>query len=116
MPHSGSHPTMPADRPEPDVTLQGTIERFTFRNPDTGWAVVQLREEGSGRPLTVVGPLAQLSESQRLRVTGKPSNHPRFGPQVQVETFEAIAPSTVEGIEAYLASGLVKGIGPATAK
>lgn len=107
---------MSAPNPERDVTLTGTIERFTFRNPDTGWAVVRMRDEGSGRPITAVGPMAQLTENQRLKVTGKEIDHPKFGVQVKVETFEAIAPSTVEGIEAYLASGLVKGIGPATAK
>ncbi|MEO6594111.1 MAG: ATP-dependent RecD-like DNA helicase [Planctomycetota bacterium] len=102
--------------PERHVTLQGTIERFTFRNPDTGWAVVRLLDEASGRPITVVGPMAQLNEQQRLKITGVESEHPRFGVQIKVETFEPIAPSSEEGIEAYLGSGLVKGIGPATAK
>lgn len=107
---------MSAPTPERDVSLQGTIERFTFRNPDTGWAVVRLLDEATGKPVTVVGPIAQLTEQQRLKISGKESNHPRFGVQVKVETFEPIAPSSVEGIEAYLASGLVRGIGPATAK
>jgi len=101
---------------ERETSLIGTIERFTFRNPDSGWAVVKLTDEASGRPVTVVGPMAQLAEGQRLRVQGKVILHPRFGAQVQAETFEAIAPTSTEGIEAYLASGLVKGIGPATAK
>lgn len=107
---------MPAPPPEREVTLLGTIERFTFRNPDTGWAVVRLHDETSGRTITAVGSMAQLTENQRLKITGKEIEHPRFGAQVQVDTFEAIAPTTVEGIEAYLGSGLVKGIGPATAK
>ncbi|MBP8301087.1 MAG: ATP-dependent RecD-like DNA helicase, partial [Planctomycetes bacterium] len=94
---------MSAATPERDVSLQGTIERFTFRNPDTGWAVVRLLDEATGKPVTVVGPIAQLTEQQRLKISGKESSHPRFGVQVKVETFEPIAPSTVEGIEAYLA-------------
>src|SRR5262245_62827880 len=105
--------TAPTER---DVTVLGTIERFTFRNPDTGWAVVRLLDEAAGRPITAVGSMAQLTEGQRLKITGKEANHPRFGVQVKVETFEPIAPTTAEGIEAYLASGLVKGVGPATAK
>lgn len=105
-----------APPPGPGVTLIGTIERFTFRNPDTGWAVARLVDEASEEPRTVVGSLAQLVEGQRIKVTGKEIQHPRFGPQIEAETFEAIAPSTTAGIEAYLASGLVKGIGPATAK
>ena len=101
---------------ERHVTVQGTIERFTFRNPDTGWAVVKLLDEVSGRPLTAVGPMAELKEGQRLKISGQESTHAKFGLQVKVEQFEAIAPCTEEGIEAYLASGLVKGIGPGTAK
>jgi exodeoxyribonuclease V alpha subunit len=101
--------------PERDVTLLGTIEHFTFRNPDTGWAVARLSDEAGGA-LTVVGFLAQLKEGQRLKVTGKETNHPRFGVQVRADSFEAVAPSTEAGIEAYLASGLVRGIGPATAR
>ena len=100
----------------PEVTLEGTIERFTFRNPDSGWAVLRLAEEGTGQTVTAVGPMAQLTEGQRLRVTGHEDSHPKFGPQLKVASFEAVAPSTAAGIEAYLASGLVKGIGPATAK
>jgi exodeoxyribonuclease V alpha subunit len=106
---------MTAELPGRTVSVTGTIERFTYRNPDSGWAVVRLLEEGSGKPVTVVGALAQLAEGQRVKVQGKESEHPRFGRQIEVETAEAMAPSTIEGIQAYLASGLVKGIGPATA-
>lgn len=104
--------------PEPNqatVTVTGTIERFTFRNPDSGWAVIRLAEETTGRPLTIVGTLAQLAEGQRVKVTGVESEHARFGRQLLVEVAESLAPSSLEGIHAYLASGLVKGIGPATA-
>jgi exodeoxyribonuclease V alpha subunit len=101
---------------ETPVTVQGVIERFTFRNPDTDWAVVKLVDEANGLPLTVVGSMAQLREGQRLKISGTRSVHPRFGVQVKAEAFEAIAPNTEEGIEAYLASGLVRGIGPGTAR
>ncbi|GAB4143751.1 MAG: ATP-dependent RecD-like DNA helicase [Planctomycetota bacterium] len=98
------------------MTLCGTIDRFTFRNPDSGWAVVRLKEEGSGRQVTIVGTLAQLAEGQRVRVTGSESTHERFGRQIEVESVESLAPSGLDGIKAYLSSGLVKGIGPATAE
>lgn len=107
---------MSATDPERQVTLQGTIERFTFRNPDTDWAVVRLLDEATGQPAMVVGPMAQLKEGQRLRVVGEVVDHPRFGRQVKAATFETINPTSAEGIEAYLASGLARGIGPATAK
>jgi exodeoxyribonuclease V alpha subunit len=98
------------------VTVEGVIDRFTFRNPDSGWAVLKLIEATTGKVVTALGPMAGLKEGQRLRVTGEEDAHPKFGPQLKVETFEAIAPSSAAGIEAYLASGLVKGIGPATAE
>lgn len=98
------------------VTFRATIERFTFRNPDTGWAVVRVVEEGTARQLTAVGPMAQLKEGQRLEISGTEEQHPRFGVQIKVASFAALAPSTNEGIEAYLASGLVRGVGPATAR
>lgn len=104
----------PADAPR--TTTTGTIERFTFRNPDTGFAVARLVEAGTGRLLTVVGPIAQLAEGQTVKVDGSESDHPRFGRQIQVEACETVAPATVDGIEAYLGSGLAKGIGPTTAK
>jgi len=93
-------------------------ERFRRQRcpPPTPNAVVRLLDEASGRSITVVGPLAQLTEHQRLKISGKEAEHPRFGTQVKAESFETIAPSTTEGVEAYLASGLVKGVGPATAR
>ena len=107
---------MSKESPSSPVTLEGVIDRFSFRNPDSGWAVLKLIEATSGRVVTAVGPMAGLKEGQRLRVTGEEDSHPKFGPQLKVDTFEAIAPSSAAGIEAYLASGLVKGIGPATAE
>lgn len=100
----------------PEVQFTGTIERFTFRNPDTGFAVVRIAGDGAEGTITAVGQLAQLGEGQRVRLSGRRIEHPRFGTQIEVESAEAVAPSTLQGIEAYLSSKLVKGIGPATAK
>lgn len=107
---------MSNESPKNRMTLEGVIDRFSFRNPDSGWAVLKMVEATTGKLVTAVGPMAGLKEGQRLRVTGEEDSHPKFGPQLKVETFEAIAPSSAAGIEAYLASGLVKGIGPATAE
>lgn len=111
----GAQVSMNSDSESREVSVEGTIERFTFRNPDSGWAVLRLAEEATGKVVTAVGPMAQLKEGQRLRIRGEVDTHPKFGEQVKVDTFEAVAPSSIAGIEAYLASGLVKGIGPATA-
>ncbi len=105
------------DRREPGCTaeLSGTIIRFRFRNPDTGFAVARF-EPDVGEGLIAVGQLAQLAEGQRVKLRGRLVSHPRFGPQIEVATAEATIPSSAEGIRAYLASSLVKGIGPELAK
>jgi exodeoxyribonuclease V alpha subunit len=105
-----------ATDPQPLRSVTGTVERFTFRNPDTGFGVARLVEEGTGRQITIVGQIAQLAEGQTVTAQGPEGDHPKFGRQIQVETCELVAPKTVDGIEAYLGSGLVKGIGPVTAK
>ena len=92
---------MSSDSSSREVTLEGTIERFTFRNPDSGWAVLRLAEEGTGKTVTAVGPMAQLKEGQRLRIRGEVDTHPKFGEQVKVrfefETFDKSAGSEGRG-------------------
>ncbi|MCA8944509.1 MAG: ATP-dependent RecD-like DNA helicase [Planctomycetes bacterium] len=97
-------------------SLEGTIERFTFRNEASGFAVVRFRPEGGHQTLAITGQLAQLTEGQQVTISGTRTEHPRFGPQIEVEAVEARVPSSVAGIRAYLSSSLVKGIGPAMAE
>jgi len=99
-----------------EVTWDGTIARFTFRNAETGFAVVRMAPEGGGRERTAVGALAQFHEGQTLRLVGKLTEHPRFGRQLEVVRVEADGPKTAAGVAAYLSSGLARGIGPATAR
>lgn len=100
----------------PFDTIEGTLERFTFRNAESGFAVVRfVPTDGTGR-IAAVGQLAQLAEGQQLRITGRHIDHPRFGPQIEVQSVEAVLPGSVPGIRAYLSSSLVKGIGPKTAE
>ncbi len=105
-----------AANPTQEDSATGTLERFTFRNPENGFAVARFQPDEGGKPFYAVGQLAQLAEGQRVKLTGQYQEHARFGRQLAVQAAEAILPSTLEGIQAYLASSLVKGIGPATAK
>ncbi len=100
----------------PDVTCAGTLERFTFRNQETGFAVVRVRPDPPGPVLSAVGQLAQFAEGQRVRLTGRLVLHPRFGSQIEVSTAEAEQPRSAAGVVAYLSSGLVKGVGPTIAQ
>lgn len=96
--------------------MSGYVERITYCNGENGYTVAQVREKGKKDLSTVVGNLAGLNPGELLRATGKWAISPKFGRQFQVETYLTLVPATVNGIEKYLASGLIKGIGPAMAK
>ncbi len=108
-----ARPPIPAEiAAQPLETLEGAVERITFADPETHYAVVRLKVKGARRPVTVVGPLAEIQEGEQLHLKGKYEVHPKWGEQFKVVWWYAVLPATVAGIEKYLASGLVKGIGP----
>lgn len=104
------------ERPTQDEVLQGEIERITYRNEQTGYSVVRLKVPGSARPVTAVGILPVASVGEALHLTGEWVLHPRFGRQFQARSCRPSVPVTVAGIERYLGSGMIKGVGPATAR
>jgi exodeoxyribonuclease V alpha subunit len=101
-------------RSEPSA-LQGTISRITYQHPDTHYTVARIEIDGAST-VTVVGVIFPASEGEEIKVTGFWKTHPRYGLQFQVDHWEKIDPATIEGIEKYLGSGLIKGIGPTYAK
>jgi exodeoxyribonuclease V alpha subunit len=108
---------LPADlTSQPLDTLEGTVERLTFADPETHYAVVRLKVRGRRQPATVVGPLAAVKEGEQLHLKGRYEVHPKWGEQFRVVWWYAVLPATVAGIEKYLASGLIKGIGPQLAQ
>jgi exodeoxyribonuclease V alpha subunit len=96
--------------------LVGTVERLTYYNQENGYTVAQLTPEGRSYTVTVVGNLLEVSPGECLRLHGEWSTHARFGRQFQVDHYATVLPATVAGIEKYLGSGLIKGIGPVTAR
>ena len=109
-------PQTPDPTTQPLATLEGTVERLTFADPASHYAVVRLRVRGRRQPATVVGPLAAVKEGEQLRLKGHYEVHPKWGEQFRVVWWYAVLPATVAGIEKYLASGLIKGIGPELAQ
>src|SRR5262245_61487313 len=92
------------------ATLSGLIERVTFHNADTGFTV--LRVQANRRDLvTVVGHLPSVTAGEYLEASGEWVQDRDHGLQFKAEQLRTTPPHTVEGIEKYLASGLVKGIG-----
>jgi exodeoxyribonuclease V alpha subunit len=101
------------------VTLRGQIERITYHNPENGYTIACLRVEGAvgaEREPTIVGAIPSLAVGENVEVQGSWGNHPKYGRQFSVESCRQVPPATPEGIQRYLGSGLIKGIGPISAK
>ena len=98
------------------TTLEGTLERIVFQNPDSNWTVARLIPEGGGVGHTVVGALIGVTPGTPLRLSGSWVVDPRFGEQFRIDSFQTRSPETMLGMERYLGSGLIPGIGEGLAK
>ena len=96
-------------------SFKGTIDRIVFYSSETGYTVCKFVTE-HGESLTVVGSFPPLSPGETLKIKGKWEINPRFGQQFRVENFIPILPASVKGIEKFLSSGLIRGIGPVLAR
>ncbi len=96
------------------VTLEGHIEKVTFYNPQNQFAIVRLQVTGADNLVTVLGLLPRPLAGSALRITGTWETHARYGQQLRIITAEIVLPATIDGIRHYLASGVVKGVGPRT--
>jgi exodeoxyribonuclease V alpha subunit len=94
--------------------IEGVVERITYQNEENGFTVARLKTEEE--KITIVGHLTNVRSGESLKLTGQWIMHPTYGKQFKVESFEVVPPMTIEGIQLYLGSGLIKGIGPVTAK
>jgi exodeoxyribonuclease V alpha subunit len=96
--------------------LQGVVERLTYHSEESGYTVARLKAPRSRDLVTIVGNFANIQAGQTLHLSGIWREHPKFGEQFQVKTYRETKPATLTGIEKYLGSGLIKGVGPVTAK
>src|SRR4051812_30225004 len=114
---STSSPARDAERRRAGGTvLDAVLERSTYVNDETGYTIARVATDRSGADLlTVVGALLGVQPGESLRLVGRWSSHPRYGRQFEVESYTTVLPATIQGIERYLGSGLIKGIGPRTA-
>lgn len=107
---------MAAERP-PGSVLEAVLERITYANEETGYTIARVATDRSGAELlTVVGPLLGAQVGESLRLTGRWTSHPRYGRQFEVWSYTTVLPATIQGIQRYLGSGLIKGIGPKMAE
>src|SRR5713226_9220555 len=92
-------------------SLSGTIERVTFHNPENGFAVLRIDTGGQRGLVTVVGHMPQVVEGEAITAEGEWFNDAHHGMQFKAEQLRLTPPTSAEGIEKFLASGLIKGIG-----
>ena len=102
-----------AKQPE---TLTGIVERITFHAADSGYTIARLQVPRHEDLVTIAGNFPNIQAGQTLKLTGNWREHPQYGPQFQVESYEESKPATLTGIEKYLGSGFIKGVGRKTAK
>lgn len=96
-------------------SFEGAISDIVFRNDSNGYTVLSLKPD-KGKAITVVGMFPLLASGERIYVEGEWTEHRDYGEQLKMTRFDVLKPTTKSGIERYLASGVIKGIGPATAK
>ena len=97
-------------------TLSGIVERITYENEENGFSVIKIKSKVSHDLITIVGNMAGISVGCVLKLKGFWKTNGNYGRQFTVVEYEESVPATVKGIEKYLGSGLIKGIGPVNAK
>ena len=102
-------------KPSNKISVQGTVRKITYHHPETNYVVIRLDVENAPG-VTIVGGVYPVSEGEEIKVFGYWKTHPRYGQQFQVDHWVKVDPATLEGIEKYLGSGLIKGIGPTYAR
>ena len=100
----------------PTEALAGLVERVTFHNAENGFCVLRVKVRGQRDLVTVVGHAAMISAGEFVQMSGRWFNDHTHGLQFKAEFLRASPPTTVEGIERYLGSGMIRGIGPVYAK
>ncbi|MDF5713715.1 MAG: ATP-dependent RecD-like DNA helicase [Rhizonema sp. NSF051] len=112
-PNAQDQPTNTTPRSE---TISGVVERVTYYSQESGYTVARLVRSRESELTTIVGSFADIQPGQTLQLLGFWREHPQYGPQFQVVQYLETKPATLTGIEKYLGSGLIKGVGPVTAK
>jgi exodeoxyribonuclease V alpha subunit len=104
---------MPENQPE---IIKGVLNKIVYRSPDNNYFIGKMLSEEDNRTITIVGNALEVQPGEALTVYGKWVTNSKYGKQFEIESIEVLAPVTEAGIEKYLGSGLIKGIGPVMAK
>jgi len=97
---------------QPLERLHGIVERVTFHSEESGYSVLRIKAKGHRELVTVIGFVSSVSPGENIESFGEWVQNKEYGKQFKAKVIRTVAPSTLEGIEKYLGSGMVKGIGP----
>ncbi|MDR1333780.1 MAG: ATP-dependent RecD-like DNA helicase [Holosporaceae bacterium] len=98
------------------VKLNGQLERITYENEENGYVIAKVKVYGHNDLVTIVGNVPSPTPGEILSMSGEWMTHPKFGEQFKITFCSCSVPASVHGIEKYLGSGLIRGIGPVMAK
>jgi len=98
------------------TSIEGVLERLTFASEETAWSVVKLVVPGKADLVTAVGNLLGVQPGESLRLSGRWTTDKKYGEQFRVDSYVTVKPATLVGIEKYLGSGLVRGVGKVMAE
>ena len=107
---------LPAPDPAKEEALEGLVELITFHSEETGFCVLKVKARGFRETVAVVGKVPRIAVGEWIKARGKWNIDRKHGRQFLSEHLEAVVPDSLEGIEKFLGSGLIKGIGPVYAK
>src|ERR1700747_1733879 len=106
----------PARTSTPTEVWAGLVERVTFHNAENGFCVLRIKARGQRDLITVLGHAPMISAGEVVQASGAWINDRTHGVQFRASFLKAAPPTTIEGIEKYLGSGMIRGIGPVYAK
>ncbi len=99
-----------------DEKITGTLERIIFKNKENDFLIAKLKIDQDSEIITFFGVIPNINIGERLEIEGTWVSNPKYGEQLKVKSAKVLVPTTIKGLEKYLGSGLIKGIGPAMAK
>jgi exodeoxyribonuclease V alpha subunit len=100
----------------PHSKLEVLVERIIFQNADTGWTVARIRPIDRETTATAVGRLLGVTPGEQLQVSGEWIRDPKYGMQFRIDSFSTVTPSSTRGLQRYLGSGMLPGVGKVTAR
>lgn len=98
------------------TTLEGRLERITYFNAENHFTIAKVKTLQTQNLVTIVGFMTSIHPGEMLEIKGSWENHPRYGQQLRIESYTVVLPASIDGIQAYLKSGIVRGIGPLMAQ